>query len=97
MCFVVLLVVFECSGDHGDLHELTHSFPTRRSSDLLSISASLASAAASTMNERASAAFSASSAGISPYSNTVPWDAVSQGTVFEYGEDRKSTRLNSSH
>src|SRR3546814_8714619 len=48
----------------------------------LSISASLASAAASTMNERASAAFSASSAGISPYSNTVPWDAVSQWMRF---------------
>src|SRR3546814_16634147 len=26
---------FECSCDHRDLHVLTHSFPTRRSSDLL--------------------------------------------------------------
>src|SRR3546814_2742927 len=26
---------FECTGDHRDLHVLTHSFPTRRSSDLL--------------------------------------------------------------
>src|SRR3546814_1844118 len=26
---------FYCSGDHRDLHVLTHSFPTRRSSDLL--------------------------------------------------------------
>src|SRR3546814_7543076 len=26
---------FSCSGDHLDLHVLTHSFPTRRSSDLL--------------------------------------------------------------
>src|SRR3546814_2606340 len=26
---------FSCSGDHRDLHVLTHSFPTRRSSDLL--------------------------------------------------------------
>src|SRR3546814_14932632 len=25
---------FECYGDHRDLHVLTHSFPTRRSSDL---------------------------------------------------------------
>src|SRR3546814_19288101 len=25
---------FEVHGDHRDLHELTHSFPTRRSSDL---------------------------------------------------------------
>src|SRR3546814_17574558 len=27
--------VFECYGDPRDLHVLTHSFPTRRSSDLL--------------------------------------------------------------
>src|SRR3546814_241459 len=26
--------VFYCDGDHRDLHVLTHSFPTRRSSDL---------------------------------------------------------------
>src|SRR3546814_2648808 len=26
---------FECSGDHRDLHVLTHSFPTRRSSALV--------------------------------------------------------------
>src|SRR3546814_15357750 len=26
--------VFECNGGHRDLHVLTHSFPTRRSSDL---------------------------------------------------------------
>src|SRR3546814_7412023 len=30
-----VLFVFELSGDHRDLHVLTHSFPTRRSSDLL--------------------------------------------------------------
>src|SRR3546814_19380802 len=28
---------FLCYGDHRDLHVLTHSFPTRRSSDLISI------------------------------------------------------------
>src|SRR3546814_14607085 len=27
-------VFLSCSGDHRDLHVLTHSFPTRRSSDL---------------------------------------------------------------
>src|SRR3546814_12501239 len=32
-CFSLLL--FECYGEHRDLHVLTHSFPTRRSSDLL--------------------------------------------------------------
>src|SRR3546814_3749576 len=30
----MLLVFFEVYGDHRDLHVLTHSFPTRRSSDL---------------------------------------------------------------
>src|SRR3546814_12749415 len=30
----MLCFVFECYGDHRDLHVLTHSFPTRRSSDL---------------------------------------------------------------
>src|SRR3546814_2777806 len=28
------LFCFYCNGDHRDLHVLTHSFPTRRSSDL---------------------------------------------------------------
>src|SRR3546814_1373721 len=38
--YVLLLffefLFFEGDGDHRDLHVLTHSFPTRRSSDLLS-------------------------------------------------------------
>src|SRR3546814_16999931 len=29
---------FDCYGDHRDLHVLKHSFPTRRSSDLLNAS-----------------------------------------------------------
>src|SRR3546814_10374119 len=29
-----MVFFFECYGDHRDLHVLTHSFPTRRSSDL---------------------------------------------------------------
>src|SRR3546814_12980929 len=33
---VDLLVFFYRSGDHRNLHVLTHSFPTRRSSDLCS-------------------------------------------------------------
>src|SRR3546814_3950198 len=33
-CFRCFLFFFECSGAHRDLHVLTHSFPTRRSSDL---------------------------------------------------------------
>src|SRR3546814_2661443 len=31
---LVYVFFFNCSGDHRDLHVLTHSFPTRRSSDL---------------------------------------------------------------
>src|SRR3546814_10753825 len=31
---VVVVFFFYCSGDHRDLHVRTHSFPTRRSSDL---------------------------------------------------------------
>src|SRR3546814_5249170 len=31
----VTVFVFECYGNHLDLHGLTHSFPTRRSSDLM--------------------------------------------------------------
>src|SRR3546814_12350403 len=31
--FAVFLFFFECYGDHRDRHVLTHSFPTRRSSD----------------------------------------------------------------
>src|SRR3546814_14454995 len=38
-CVVVVVFVFFFEGycDHRDLHVLTHSFPTRRSSDLLRI------------------------------------------------------------
>src|SRR3546814_18710772 len=33
-CLLTLLIFFELYGDHRDLHVLTHSFPTRRVSDL---------------------------------------------------------------
>src|SRR3546814_2784185 len=36
---VVFVFFFERYGDHRDLHVLTHSFPTRRSSDLRSMAA----------------------------------------------------------
>src|SRR3546814_8670411 len=36
MC-VVVVFFFQGLGDHRDLHVLTHSFPTRRSSDLLGL------------------------------------------------------------
>src|SRR3546814_4021310 len=32
--YLSFLFFFSCYGDHRDLHVLTHSFPTRRSSDL---------------------------------------------------------------
>src|SRR3546814_10123613 len=34
MCACTVLFFFECYGDHRDRHVLTHSFPTRHSSDL---------------------------------------------------------------
>src|SRR3546814_4657980 len=34
---MVCFFFFECYCDHRDLHVLTHSFPTRRSSDLVSL------------------------------------------------------------
>src|SRR3546814_14385276 len=33
-CSILFMFFFYVSGDHRDLHVLTHSFPTRRSSDL---------------------------------------------------------------
>src|SRR3546814_16881922 len=38
ICFVFFFFFFYCYGDHRDLHVLTHSFPTRRSSDRLFVS-----------------------------------------------------------
>src|SRR3546814_255119 len=35
--YTQLVFFFVCYGDHRDLHVLTHSFPTRRSSDLLTL------------------------------------------------------------
>src|SRR3546814_16349561 len=35
VCLYLFLFFFKLSGDHRDLHVLTHSFPTRRSSDLV--------------------------------------------------------------
>src|SRR3546814_16091283 len=35
MCLLCGIFLFYGDGDHRDLHVLTHSFPTRRSSDLL--------------------------------------------------------------
>src|SRR3546814_1679389 len=37
--FIVILFFFEFTGDHRDLPVLTHSFPTRRSSDLAALPA----------------------------------------------------------
>src|SRR3546814_9913343 len=38
VCLFLSFFFFKLSGDHRDLHVLTHSFPTRRSSDLHSFS-----------------------------------------------------------
>src|SRR3546814_3712749 len=43
LVFPFVLFFFYCYGHHRDLHVLTHSFPTRRSSDLCRFSCSLIS------------------------------------------------------
>src|SRR5690606_41343762 len=71
---------FQCSGDHRDLH----SFPTRRSSDLITLKAD-----ASPLTEADLAAHHVIVDGLRALSPELP--------VLSEESDRKSTRLNSSH
>src|SRR3546814_16380423 len=94
---------FECYGDHRDLHVLTHSFPTRRSSDLARDFRTRVREAGVLVPDLA-------------YRRGLRWLTryVSQDPSDDHGlavqayayyvlarandmEDRKSTRLNSSH
>src|SRR3546814_13727170 len=94
LCFVFF---FYCYGDTRDLHVLTHSFPTRRSSDLpAAVHVALPADAA-----------------VDPSLLVVPGEAVADFDMAEAEtlvqvsqarlpvadaeQDRKSTRLNSSH
>src|SRR3546814_12084913 len=92
-----MLFFFVCYGDHRDLHVLTHSFPTRRSSDLCDQPKLMGSGMNITVlfihGEWLSAAawdnFSSRYRACGYTCIAPPWP-LSEG-------DRKSTRLNSSH
>src|SRR3546814_13575350 len=94
-----ILIFFECYGPHRDLHVLTHSLPTRRSSDLLSpgsvddhvaVGAGLRADACPLGAGREAAAASPSQARLA--------DLGDRGVRADLDRsDRKSTRLNSSH
>src|SRR3546814_17925501 len=99
------LVFVSCIGDHRELHVLTHSFPTRRSSDLAGVSrASAASSAASLVSSPGGKPPHPCSAGAA-IDNRTAHSAVERifildcwGLISGPGRpDRKSTRLNSSH
>src|SRR3546814_18452119 len=89
--FSLLLVIsffFELYVDHRDLHLLTHSFPTRRSSDLL------------LDQERDPLAAGHKRVGDIRRQRDIPKTGARDGHRVVGGqrtEDRKSTRLNSSH
>src|SRR5687768_18101749 len=72
MVMFLFYFFFYCCGDHRDLH----SFPTRRSSDLLQRDRVLS---------------------LDELAGTQARDVVAEGRRRSSEEDRKSTRLNSSH
>src|SRR3546814_20418780 len=90
--------VFEGDGDHRDLHGLTHSFPTRRSSDLSDWSP--VPAYPPTRIVRFTEKYLRQGtehhkiAGVDVPSYSA---AKTLADLFRNGRDRKSTRLNSSH
>src|SRR3546814_19734857 len=95
--YYCVLCFFVCYGDHRDLHVLTHSFPTRRSSDLL--------------DQQPLPKPSTPAAQPSSHENVRGADYYTQEELFDDDpthpepvaptaagrQDRKSTRLNSSH
>src|SRR5690606_40023015 len=84
---VFLSFFFQCSGDHRDLH----SFPTRRSSDLGSpaVLPALGSAGADGRPDPGRGLLAQGDRGTGQTSGGAP--------ARSPGQDRKSTRLNSSH
>src|SRR3546814_13707383 len=105
-------VVFSCYGDHRDLHVLTHSFPTRRSSDLPRDAEGLRRLKAMGFSDKRLAYLALQSANLQPGTRTAT--ARGSGLIHEAvkamtggvteaevralrHKDRKSTRLNSSH
>src|SRR3546814_14620436 len=105
---VFILFFFYVYGDHRDLHVLTHSFPTRRSSDLVPVRAftaagqrgltTLPSGSTRSSGARQPALFGAS--GASERMKYSAADSTAAGAALTGPRvcgDRKSTRLNSSH
>src|SRR5437764_8733028 len=79
--------MYLCFGDHRDLH----SFPTRRSSDLLTTAeAANLVVHGSKTGDATAYPYNADAKGFALVDLTLHW-------VSERGPDRKSTRLNSSH
>src|SRR3546814_14031801 len=102
--FVIFFFIFLGYGAHRDLNVLTHSFPTRLSSDLEEIACLKASVA---VCEEAIGAMRA--ALVPGMTENALWSILNQVNAARGGEwietrllaagprDRKSTRLNSSH
>src|SRR3546814_15079246 len=82
----VLCFFFSCCGDHRDLHVLTHSFPTRRSSDLVAIDV-----AGQLLKSLNGAVLRTGAAALRTVTTLV--DQVLRPALADAGLDRKSTRL----
>src|SRR3546814_12233175 len=103
------MIFFKRYGDHRDLHVLTHTFPTRRSSDLEFVANEEAKMSNVTLLRMSELTRRLGIARSTVYKmmkergfprpvkltgRVVAWRVVD---VVAYLEDRKSTRLNSSH
>src|SRR3546814_19253169 len=100
-----MFFLLSCSGDHRELHVLTHSFPTRRSSDLPVQDAIRAAQAIAAGTGRYRPALQAqriaskahAALGEAAYHILIGQIVVPGKLMFITDiEDRKSTRLNSS-
>src|SRR3546814_11443654 len=96
---ILIVFFFYRSGSHRDLHVLTHSFPTRRSSDLWACCASTwRTGRIAKMNALAvfvALLFGAWLWGVWGMLLCVPANHAQNNKATK--TDRKSTRLNSSH
>src|SRR3546814_16011466 len=98
------MFVFECYGDHRELHVLTHSFPPRRASDLpedykhFSQTFTMDESTANEMNKDGGTPL-AGPVKDDPNAAILTADALPGDTAGAIltATDRKSTRLNSSH
>src|SRR3546814_11278961 len=95
LCLLFHDFVFECDGDHRDLHVLTHSFPTRRSSDFVRAIPDYRQVPGNLgvrILER-------TEADVVHFQTLTFWSGIDAIRAFAGPDatDRKSTRLNSSH